>query len=117
MRIHLTLAAAACVFALTGDTSAEERTSSVDAKVRSTTEASMREQTALELRGARLRGLARADLDARVGAQGELETAADARLKNETAAGIEAAGTCWTFNVAKTSLRSVGRRPSNAAHA
>ena len=91
MRTHVTLVAAAVVFALgvVCDASAEDKASGVDAKLRSTTEASVREQTVLELRGARLRGRARSDFDARVGAEGEVDGDVDAQLKNDTDAGIE----------------------------
>lgn len=90
MRTHVTLVAAAVAFALgvVCDANAEDKASGIDAKLRSTTEASVREQTALELRGARLRGLARSDFDARVGVEGELD--GDAQLKNDTDAEIEA---------------------------
>jgi hypothetical protein len=92
MRTHVTFVAAAVALALgiVCDANAQDKASGVDAKLRSTTEASVREQTALELRSARLRGLARSDFDARVGAEGELDGGVHAQLKNETEAEIEA---------------------------
>src|SRR5688572_4156556 len=88
MRTHMTLMAAAVALALgfTCEANADEKASSVDAKARAITEASVREQAALELRGARLGGSSRAGFDSLAAVEGELESAIDAELESETEA-------------------------------
>src|ERR1700741_3881623 len=92
MRTQTTLMATAIALALgfSSQANAEDKPSGVDAKARATIEASLREQTALELRSGRSRGLARADFDARLAVEGELESEIDSEAEAEIGAEAEA---------------------------
>jgi hypothetical protein len=88
MRTHMTLMAAAVALTLgfACEANEDEKASSVDAKARAITEASVREQAVLELRGARLGISSEIEADVEL----ELDGAIESAIADEAAAAVDA---------------------------
>jgi hypothetical protein len=101
MRTYITVSAAAVAFALgfACEANGDEKAGGVDANARAITQASVREQAALELRGARLGVSSESAADVELEADGEIESAVadevtaavDAVIERSVEAEVEAA--------------------------